>query len=107
MLVDAEPERGDEKYYHYAYTSPPKASGGGKRNKDKRNQGIDFPAMPPVPQPQRRPAPPAPKAPEPELLSFEPENGAPAPVDLGADVVSLGAPQPPPESAEQTQPRDH
>jgi capsular exopolysaccharide synthesis family protein len=97
VLVDVEPERGDDKYYHYAYTAPEKtkSSGGGKR-KEKRTQGIDFPVMPPVPRVERHepapasePAPPAPTAPQP----VEPE-----PVSFATDVVSLGAPQQPHEA---------
>ena len=103
VLVDAEPERGDEKYYHYAYTSPPKSSRGskssGKQRKAKRNEGIDFPEMLPVPPVQRQAQG---KPVEPEPVLFTPENGAPANVtDFGnPDVVSLGAPPPAPERAE-------
>jgi capsular exopolysaccharide synthesis family protein len=110
VLVDAEPERGDEKYYHYAYTPAAKTSGGknSAKRKAKRNEGIEFPAMPPVPPVQRQaPSAPAQRPPakppvEPEPVVLAPENGAPANItDFGnPDVVSLGAPPPAQEPAD-------
>jgi capsular exopolysaccharide synthesis family protein len=80
VLVDAEPERGDEKYYHYAYSGPTKADA--KRDAKRRGQQpkLDLPTLPPMP--------------EPEPVSYAPENGAPTNItDFGnPDVVSLGAP---------------
>jgi capsular exopolysaccharide synthesis family protein len=96
VLVDAEPERGDEKYYHYAYTAPPKA---GSKRKDQRAK-LDLPTLPP---PDRAAAPPAARAAEPEPVMFAPENGVPANItDFGnPDVVSLSAPQQPHEAESQ------
>ncbi|HVV37151.1 MAG TPA: polysaccharide biosynthesis tyrosine autokinase [Acidimicrobiales bacterium] len=100
VLVDAEPERHDDKYY-YSYSDSPKEQRAGSKRKGQQAK-IDFPTLPPPPPPPR-PAAPTPQA-EPEPVVYGADSGIPTNVtDFGnPDVVSLAAPtqpregQPPP-----------
>ncbi|HVT76476.1 MAG TPA: polysaccharide biosynthesis tyrosine autokinase [Acidimicrobiales bacterium] len=96
VLVDVEPERGDDKYY-YSYVTPEKGAtapqGGSKRKGGQQGNKIDFPTLPAPPMPAPQPG--RPEA-EPQPVVYTAENGTPANVtDFGdPDVVSLGAPPP-------------